>query len=158
MLNRVLSRQGPAGKRSEKYEVFHCFTGVFFTGRSSQNTGLSHLETYCGWTKSCTTLKHDTICLLVFTGELSLQGILGGAKCISSIHSMAACPGVPFEPLPTRLNLDHPLINGMYESWIRLWDPLCTEVKGIQRERESTQRPGFEKQTIRAFLIFVWPG
>ena len=44
----------------------------------SMNTGV--YASYCGWTKSCTTWKPwETICALVFTGESSFQGFLGGA-------------------------------------------------------------------------------
>ena len=38
-------------------------------------------QTYCWWTKSCTTWKPcETICLLVFKRESSCQGFLGGAR------------------------------------------------------------------------------
>ena len=45
---------------------------------------------YCGWTKCVrTTLKpRETIVCLVFTRESSIQGFLGGANWISSIHSI----------------------------------------------------------------------
>ena len=79
-----------------------CNTGNWLSPQMSQHPGqlstpstwpkgVVYIPTYCGWTKSCTTLKpRETVvccCLLVFTGESSTQGSFGGAKWISSMDS-----------------------------------------------------------------------
>ena len=56
-------------------------------GKDSKPSGQN--AQYCAWTKSCTKLKPwKTSSLLVFPWESSFQGFLGGAKRISSVHSL----------------------------------------------------------------------
>ena len=53
-------------------------------------------QPFCGWTKSCTTLKpwETTVCWYL-QGIRPFQGFLGGAKWIWSIHSTTPNPSRP---------------------------------------------------------------
>ena len=69
-----------------------CFSKTF-PGTSLAGLLWRFVGWYCGWTKSCTTLTVlDTLFVGIYRGIESFQGFLGGAKWISSIHSMVGKP------------------------------------------------------------------
>ena len=64
----------------EELPPAHPHPALFFGGGSAS---------YCGWTKSCTTLNPwEAIICWYLRGESSFRGFLGGAKWTSSTHSM----------------------------------------------------------------------
>ena len=79
------------GSMSELLHAVCMFEDLLVLAGNPRDASPKDPDSYCGWTKPIshhfeTTGNH---CLLVFTGESSFQGFLGGAKWISSIHSLS---------------------------------------------------------------------
>ena len=139
-----------------------------------RNAFCSNLYCYCGWTKSIshqfeTNCNH---CLLVFTGESSFQGFLGGAKWISSIHSIwvfllpqnsgsysVSCSKLTFRPFgfPNFSNVSPYFVMAPKGDHLSVPDPLGHRV-GFQslfflQERASPQLNHVLKTETRGLMI-----